>query len=756
MERTYILKGDEMEEQQVLEGVVDEIIYRNENNGYLVCVVDTDEGEMTCVGTMLNLAEGESIKAIGAYVSHHTYGLQFQVESYQSSIPSDKHSVLRYLSSGAIKGIGPALAKRIIKKFGDDTFRIIEEEPEVLATVKGISDKKAQNIAQIFHEQKEMRQTIIFLQEYGISLTYAIKIYNKYKERTVEIVQNNPYKLAEDISGIGFKVADEIASKIGIDQSSAHRIKAGIKYVLSNASLDGHTYLPREDLIDSVELLLDVPYEMIENALIELQIAKQVMTQTLEGEALSYQMPLYHMELLVARKLYDLAEFKYVLPEDIDQQIEELEEGNSIFFDNFQKQAIKEGLVNGVLVITGGPGTGKTTTINSIIQLLEDQSLDVMLAAPTGRAAKRMTEATGREAQTIHRLLEISFSSNDTTQRFEKNEENPLECDALIIDEASMVDIMLMNSLLKAVMPGTRLIIVGDKDQLPSVGPGNVLKDIIDSEKIKVVKLEKIFRQAMESAIIMNAHKINSGTRIELNNKETDFFYIKRANGNDILNELITLTKTRLPKFAKCNAFDGIQVMSPMRKGLLGVDSLNNELQRALNPPSKNKNEREFRNTIFREGDKVMQIKNNYNVTWKIVNKYKFTIDEGVGVFNGDIGKIIEINNYSEKVKVLFDDEKTVEYDFANLEELELAYAVTIHKSQGSEYPVVVLPLLSGPPMLMNRNLLYTAVTRAKKYVVIVGLDRTIYQMIDNNNEISRYSTLDLRIKELFDTMTNQ
>lgn len=742
-----------METQQVIEGIVEEIIYRNENNGYCVCEVSVEEENITCVGTMFGLSEGEQLRAVGVYVSHHTYGRQFQVETYHSSIPEDKHSVLRYLSSGAIKGIGPALAKRIVKKFGDDSFRIIEEEPHTLASVKGISEKKACDIANVFYEQREMRKTIIFLQEYGISLNYAIKIFNKYKESTMNIVGNNPYKLAEDIVGIGFKIADEIAMKMGIHQDSINRVKAGIMYLLNRASVNGHTYLPRNELIDKAEEMLSVSYELIENALIELQINKQLITKEFEDRSITYNMMFYHLELNVARKLYDLAQFDYELPNNINKEIKEIENTSNIEFDEYQKKAIKEGIKNGVIVITGGPGTGKTTTINSIIELLERQGLDVLLAAPTGRAAKRMTEATGRQAQTIHRLLEISFMNNDDNNKFAKNEDNPLECDALIVDEASMIDIILMNSLLKALIPGTRLIIVGDKDQLPSVGPGNVLKDIIDSNRVKVVRLEKIFRQARESAIIMNAHKINSGEHINLSDKTNDFFYIKRSTAVGILEQIKTLTETRLPKFAKCSPFEGIQLLSPMRKGILGTINLNKVLQETLNPPNKNKNEKLYRDMLFREGDKVMQIKNNYNLPWQIKNDYDFTIDEGVGVFNGDIGIISEINQYTNKLKVKFEDDKLVEYEHANLEELELAYAITIHKSQGSEYPVVVIPLLTGPSMLLIRNLLYTAVTRAKKYVVIVGLDTTINQMIDNDKEIERYSTLQFRLKEIYDIM---
>lgn len=743
-----------MENQEVIEGIIEEIIYQNDNNGYTVCIVALEDDDITCVGTMVGISEGEQVRAVGTYVKHHTYGKQFQIESYQSFIPKDRHAVLRYLSSGAIKGIGPGLAKRIVKKFGDDAFRIIEEEPQTLAAVKGISEKKAQEVAMVFYEQREMRKNIIFLQEYGISLTYAIKIHNRYKERTLDIISNNPYKLAEDIFGIGFKMADDIAMKMGVDRLSIHRIKAGLMFVLNRATTEGHIYMPREELIEKAEGLLNADYEILDRALLEMQIDKSVISKIVDEQVITYNMTYYHVELNVARKLYDLSGYDYDLPPKTEEEIEAIEKASDIQFDECQRSAIKEGLTNGVLVVTGGPGTGKTTTINTMIDLLEHQGLDVMLAAPTGRAAKRMTEATGRQAQTIHRLLEISFmKEDDRHNQFEKNEENPLECDALIVDEVSMVDVMLMNSLLKALIPGTRLILVGDKDQLPSVGPGNVLKDIIESERIKVVKLEKVFRQARESAIVMNAHQINKGEHIDLLNRKSDFFFIKRATANGILDEMKTLTKTRLPKFSGCSAFDGIQVLAPMRKGILGVENLNKELQATLNPPHKDKNEREFRNNIFREGDKVMQIKNNYNLAWQIKNDYNFTIDEGLGVFNGDIGKIIEINAYSNKIKVQFEDHKVVEYEYAGLEELELAYAVTIHKSQGSEYPVVVIPLLTGPSMLLIRNLLYTAVTRAKKYVVIAGMDSTIYQMIDNDKEIERYTTLRLRIQEIYDTM---
>ncbi len=739
---------------ETIEGTIEEIIYKNEENGYTVCVLNNSKYKVTCVGVMQNIGIGEFIQANGQYVSHHVYGEQFNIESYHASIPTNAQAIEKYLSSGAIKGIGPSLAKKIVKRFKEDTISVIEEQPELLIDIKGNSERKAQEIASTFIEQKAMRNTTLFLQDYGITLTYAIKIYNQYKERSIAIVQNNPYRLAEDIYGIGFKMADTIAEKIGIDKISMHRIKAGIKYILGQASQDGHTCLPRYMLYQRSIQLLEAPEELIENALLELQMDKQVFTQQIDEIDFVYLITYYYMELSVARKLYDLSDTNQEQPPSIDKDIQRIEKERNMQLDIKQKTAVKQAVWQGVTIITGGPGTGKTTTINTIIELLEEQNMEVLLAAPTGRAAKRMTEATGKDAQTIHRLLEISYlKENQAHQSFEKNEDNPLECDAVIVDEVSMVDITLMNSLLKAIVPGTKVIFVGDKDQLPSVGPGNVLKDMIGCGKIPTVKLEKIFRQAKESLIITNAHKINIGKPIELCNKSTDFFYIRKADAKTIIQELITLTKTRLPKFAKCSSVEGIQVLSPMRKGMLGVDNMNQELQQALNPPHKDKNEKEYRHTVFREGDKVMQIKNNYNIPWEIKNKYNYTKDEGLGVFNGDVGIIKSINLYTEKVEVKYEVQKLVTYDFTNLDELELAYAVTIHKSQGSEYPVVIIPLLTGPSMLMNRNLLYTAVTRAKKYVVIVGLESTIMQMIQNDKEISRYSTLDYRLEEIYGIM---
>ncbi|PKM94908.1 MAG: ATP-dependent RecD-like DNA helicase [Firmicutes bacterium HGW-Firmicutes-1] len=734
----------------VVDGIVEEIIYRNDSNGYTIITVATDSEEITIVGTLFHVAIGERIRASGTYTSHPIYGMQLKVEQFQSFMPEEIAAMERYLASGVIKGIGPSLAKRLIDQFGLDTFKVIEEQTEVLAQVKGISEKKAQEITSVFYEQKKMRQVIIFLQEFGISLTYAIKIYGEYKEKTVETVKNNPYQLAEDIHGIGFKMADSIAFRIGIDRFSAERIMAGIKYILGQSSLDGHLFLEKETLIVQAAALLGVEAESTENALTQLHLKQHLLISSRNGIEIVYLITYYLMEKYIANHLLDLSSFKHPTDKNIENELVEIEKTHEIFLDAKQKKAIIEAMNCGVLVITGGPGTGKTTTINAIIEGFENRGLEVLLAAPTGRAAKRMTETTGKEAKTIHRLLEITFGKDELHQRFERNEEYPLECDVVIIDEASMMDVTLTYHLLKAIVPGTRLILVGDKDQLPSVGPGNILKDIIKSEFIPTAILDKIFRQAMESDIILNAHKINSGEHFPLKGSNKDFFFIARSNAHHIIDEIVSLVKIRLPKFTGCTSHDGIQILTPMRKGLLGVEHLNGELQRAINPYSKDKKEKEFRKIVFREGDKVMQIRNNYNISWEIVSKYNYTVEEGLGVFNGDVGKIIEVNHYSEKIKVKFDDEKLVEYDFTNLDELELAYAITIHKSQGSEYPVVILPMFSGPPMLLTRNLLYTAVTRAKAYVVVVGMEEVLKKMIDNNREIGRNSTLDQMLRDVF------
>lgn len=743
-------------EDVILTGSVEDVIFQNKENGYAVFNLETEDEQVVCVGMVPQIHIGELLKITGNWVIHPTYGKQLQVNFFEKSIPTTEDGIEKYLGSGVIKGIGPKLAKKIVKKFGDATFLIIEEKPERLSEIKGITFEKAVKIGEVFREQHDLRRVMIFLQDFEISPLYAMKIYKKYKERTFDVVKKNPYRLADDIFGIGFKMADRLAANAGISADSPHRIKAGIKYVLNQASSNGHVYLPKEQLIQKSIELLQSNSVVIENALMELQVENQIWQEKINEIYCIYLNSFYYAEMAVAKKLLELSEnFEPENSKDIEKDIEAFENENQIFLAENQRQAVKEAMTNGLLIITGGPGTGKTTTINTIIQILQSEKNDVILAAPTGRAAKRMKEATEMEAQTIHRLLGINFLSDDRHhQTFDKNEDNPIDADVIIIDETSMVDILLMHSLLRAVADGTRLIFVGDVDQLPSVGSGNVLKDMIKSDCLKVVRLDKVFRQAQESAIIMNAHKINQGLEPVINQKEKDFFFVKRASVEDVASTIVELVTKRLPNFVKCNdCIQDMQILTPMRKSPIGVQNLNILLQQALNPPDKTKNEKEFRSTIFREGDKVMQIKNNYNIVWKIYNALGKRQDEGIGVFNGDEGIITVIDEKNELLTVTYDENKCVEYDFSQLDELELAYAITIHKSQGSEYPVVIIPIHSGPPMLMSRNLLYTAVTRAKQLVVIVGLNEMVSKMIANDREVSRYSTLDYRLIHLYEFM---
>ena len=733
---------------ETIQGYVDHIIYRNSDNGYTVLVLVAGEEEVTCVGVFSDIAEGENIEATGEYTEHQTYGRQFKVSSFEEKAPQDEMAIERYLGSGAIKGIGIALAARIVRRFKEDTFRIIEEEPERLAEIKGISQRKAMEIADQVNAKKDLRQAMIFLQQYGISMNLAVKIYKKYGSEIYSIISENPYRMADDIEGVGFKTADEIATRVGIRTDSDFRIRSGIQYTLQQASLDGHTYLPMNELTQRAVSLLEVDAEHIEKHYMNLAIERKIVMQQKDNVTQIYSQVYYKMEANIAVMLRQL-DVSYDVPDiEIESQIRRIEKQTEMELDEHQVEAVKEAVRNGLLVITGGPGTGKTTTINSIIRYFEMEGLDIFLAAPTGRAAKRMSETTGFEARTIHRMLELNGGMGDgNTVGFERNERNPLETDVIIVDEMSMVDVYLMNSLLKAVVAGTRLILGGDVNQLPSVGAGSVLKDIIDSECFHTVKLTKIFRQASTSDIIVNAHKINRGEEVILDNKSMDFFFLKRYDADKKINVTLQLIKQKLPKFVDASEKD-IQVLTPMRKGLLGVERLNTVLQMYLNPPDKKKREKEFRGIIFREGDKVMQIKNNYQLEWEIRTKYGLSIDKGTGIFNGDMGIIEQINEYAETMQISFDDGKMVEYPFKLLEELELAYAVTIHKSQGSEYPAVVIPLLSGPRMLLNRNLLYTAVTRAKKCVTLVGNDETFNQMIQNNIQQRRYSGLKDRLLE--------
>ena len=733
---------------ETITGFVEHIVYRNEENGYTVLnLASNEEDEVTCVGVFQMISEGESLELTGEYTVHPSYGPQFKVQQYSIKAPEDIASIERYLGSGAIKGVGAALAARIVRKFKEDTFRIIEEEPERLAEIKGISERKAQEIAQQTEEKRELRQAMIFLQNYGISLSLAVKIYQTYQLDMYRIIQENPYRMAEDVTGVGFKIADEIAHRVGIHLDSDFRIRSGIMYVLQQASLEGHTYLPEELLTRRACELLGVDASVVEKHYMDMAIDRKLILKQSEAEVQIYASTFYYMELNVAVMLREL-NVKYDFSETaVEQRIRKIEQLSELELDEMQRTAVKEAVRSGLLVITGGPGTGKTTTINTIIQYFESEGMDIALAAPTGRAAKRMSETTGYEAKTIHRLLELS-GGMDEHAGFERNEQNPLETDVIIIDEMSMVDITLMHNLLKAVVAGTRLILVGDVNQLPSVGPGCVLKDIIDSHACNVVRLNRIFRQASESDIIVNAHKINRGEPVSLDNKSRDFFFLKRYDANVIISICIQLIRQKLPKYVNASPFD-IQVLTPMRKGLLGVERLNTILQQYLNPPDGKKAEREHGQTIFRVGDKVMQIKNNYQAEWEIRSRYNIPIEKGLGVFNGDMGIVWEINSFSETLTVEYEERRMVEYPFKELDQLDLAYAITIHKSQGSEYPAVIIPLLTGPRMLMNRNLLYTAVTRARKCVTMVGDEKAFYNMEANVNEQKRYSGLRDRLEEL-------
>ena len=734
-------------------GYIDHIIFRNEDNGYTVMVLKgvSEEDELTCVGSFPVVTQGASVELEGNFTQHPVYGKQFQAVRLTEKMPEDALAMERYLGSGAIKGIGAALAGRIVRHFGDDTFQIVENEPERLSEVKGISEKKAREIAMQIAEKSDMRKAMMFLQKYGISLNLGAKIYQKYGDSVYSVLQENPYRLADDISGVGFKIADEIAYRIGIHTDSDYRIKSGMVYTLLQATGEGHVYLPKDELFQRAAELLGVDSSYMEKHLVDLAMDRKIVQKEQGDQILIYPAQYYYLELNTARMLRELDIF---CPEDekiVERRIVQIEKETGTVLDEMQKKAVQEAAGHGLLILTGGPGTGKTTTINAIIRYFEGEGAEIRLAAPTGRAAKRMTEATGYEAQTIHRLLELSGMPEDDREgqpiHFERNAENPLETDVIIIDEMSMVDIHLIHSLLMAVMAGTRLILVGDENQLPSVGPGNVLRDIIRSGQFPVVELKKIFRQASESDIVVNAHKINKGEQVEINNKSRDFFFLKRYDADIIIRVVIALIQEKLPKYVEAKPFE-IQVLTPMRKGLLGVERLNQILQRYLNPPDASKKEKEIGQGLFREGDKVMQVRNNYQLEWEIRGRYGIPIEKGVGVFNGDTGIIKTINEFAETAEVEFEDGRWAEYSFKQLDELELAYAVTIHKSQGSEYPAVIIPLLSGPRMLMNRNLLYTAVTRARKCVTVVGSEETFRDMILNEKQQRRYSSLDQRIQE--------
>ena len=745
----------------VIKGFVEHIIYRNAANGYTVLNLLVGEDETTCVGFFGSMDQGETIEAQGNFTTHPVYGEQFKIEQYKIVPPDDVVSIERYLGSGAIKGVGEALAARIVKRFGTDTYRIIEEEPERLAEIKGISERKAREIATMVYEKRDAREAMSYLQKYGISNTLAFRIYETYGTRLYGILKENPYQLAEDIQGVGFKIADEIAARLGIHTDSDYRIRSGILYTLMLAGAEGHCFLPKSILLRKTGELLGLEPGVMEPHLANLTMDKKLVMKMSapgenEAECKVYASSYYYAELNCARMLHDLnisATEEQLLPaeeESLTVKIDRLAGELNLELDELQRRSVLESVRNGIFVLSGGPGTGKTTTINVIIRYFLSEGMDIFLAAPTGRAAKRMTEATGYESRTIHRMLELNGEASGETRaaKFERNESNPLEADVIIVDEMSMVDIFLFQALLKAVMVGTRLILVGDVNQLPSVGPGQVLQDIMNSEKFPMVVLEKIFRQAGESDIVLNAHRIHAGEKLSLDNKSRDFFFLERSDTNVIYKHMIQLITEKLPTYVGAQPYD-IQVLTPMRKGQLGVETLNGILQRYLNPASADKKECTAGETVYREHDKVMQIKNNYQLEWEVVSKYGIPIDKGTGIFNGDIGIIQQINEYAHEIVVEYDEHRRVTYPYAQLDEIELAYAVTIHKSQGSEYPAVIMPILSGPRMLFNRNLLYTGVTRAKNCVTILGSRRTIQEMIDNDHQNRRYTGLAERIREL-------
>ena len=739
--------------KELREGYVEHIRFRNEDNGYTVFDLSTAGGEEVCAGNIPSVHEGEYIEAEGEEVIHPVYGPQFHISSVRTKAPEDEVAMLRYLGSGAIKGVGQTLAGRIMDRFGADSVRIIEEEPERLAEIKGISLRKAQEIGEQLAERSQMQSAMLFLAKYGISLSLAIRIYEKYGDSIYRILKENPYQLAEDMAGVGFRTADEIARRAGIRMDSEYRIRSGLLYVLAQAEAQGHLFLPKEELLARTEELLETELDGMDKVLTDLIIEKKLVNRPQtdrEGwsrEAI-YAARAYYTELSAARMLCDLNIETGEDKEEVLSQIRRVEKADHLDLDELQREAVLRAATNGIFILTGGPGTGKTTAINTMIRYFTSIGSEIACAAPTGRAAKRMTETTGHPASTIHRLLELSgMSEEGGSVRFERNGDHPLEADVIIIDEMSMVDTYLLHALLSAVLPGTRLILVGDVDQLPSVGPGSVLGDLLAADCFPTVRLTQIFRQAAESDIIVNAHRINAGEDVRPDNKSRDFFFLQRDNAAVIQRLILTLVSEKLPPYVQAEPMD-VQVLTPMRKGELGVERLNEILQRYLNPPSPSKEEKEVSQGLFREGDKVMQIRNDYQLEWEIRGKYDIVGQRGLGVFNGDMGIIRKITHGDESLVVEFEEGKLVTYSFRQLDELELAYATTIHKAQGSEYPAVVIPLLSGPRMLMTRKLLYTAVTRARSCVVLAGSPETFRQMIQNKVEDERYTGLADRIAD--------
>ncbi|PRR80776.1 ATP-dependent RecD-like DNA helicase [Clostridium liquoris] len=735
-----------------IHGIVDSIIFKNEENGYVVAKIKEKGNLLTITGCIPYIIEGQSLKLSGEWVIHPQFGEQFKVELCEETLPNTAIGIERYLASGVISGIGPVTAKKIVEKFAEESLDILENNIERLKEIDGIGDKKIAIIHESYSKQKELQNIMMFFQNYGVTPNQCIKIYKRFKGESIRIVKENPYVLTEEISGIGFKTADKIARSLGIESTSTFRIQSGIKYIINQFCGLGNTCMPVPKLIKEGLNILGVSEDNIKENLLASAYEGKIKVEEIEDKQYVFTIPYYYCELGITKKIITLSLCNYnKLDMDIDKEIEEFQEKNNIEFAPSQKEAIKGALCNGVEIITGGPGTGKTTIINCITQIFEKHGFRVLMGAPTGRAAKRMSEATGKEAKTIHRLLEMGIGDEEE-MLFSKTEETPLECDVIIVDEASMIDIVLMNNLLKATSLGTRLIIVGDVDQLPSVGPGNVLRDLIESKCVKVIRLKDIFRQSSQSMITVNAHKINNGEMPILNEKGKDFYFINCQGNNKILDTLIGLIDKRLPNYNKhWDKLKHIQILTPMRRGVLGVGNLNKKLQEVLNPPSKGKKEKEFRDNTFRVGDKVMQTKNNYSLKWN--RTAGLGEQEGVGIFNGDMGYIEDIDEENNTVSIIFEEERRVVYESIYLDEIDLAYAITIHKSQGSEFPVVIIPVFMGPPLLMNRNLLYTGITRAKKLVVLVGSIKAVKFMIDNNKSFERYSLLKWRIEDVLNNV---
>ena len=734
---------------EALNGIVESIVFKSSDTGYTVIKFRENNIIHTAVGVLPHVKEGQNLKITGSWVNHSQFGKQFKVEECEEILPTSKDGIEKYLSSGIIQGIGPVTAKKIVNKFGEDTLNILDNNIERLKEIEGIGKKKLETIIESYREQRELKNITIFLQIHGLSVNQCLKIYKKYGASSVDTVKNNPYILCDEISGIGFKTSDKIARSLGIEIDSPFRIQSGIRYVINEFCANGHTFMPKDELIKEASNVLTVSGDIIEENIKNAALDRKIKLEKVNDKEGVFTIPNYYCELGITNRILTLAISNFQdISVDVDHLILQFEKKNNITFAESQKDAIISAFQNGIEIITGGPGTGKTTIIKCIIEIFETCGLKVLLGAPTGRAAKRMSESTGKEATTIHRMLDMGVFEKEESVFVTNAEEHSLEADVVIIDEASMIDITLMNALLKSIKVGTRLIIVGDVDQLPSVGAGNVLNDFIESGFTKVVRLKEIFRQGKESMIVVNAHKINKGEIPKLNEKGTDFFFIRNDIQEGILNTIIDLINTRLPKFnSNWDKLKSIQVLVPMKKGVLGVTNLNERIQNVLNPKAPYKKEKEFRSMVFREGDKVMQIKNNYSLKWtRIAGKGDH---EGLGVFNGDMGFIESIDLEGKKLSIIFDDERRVIYDFMYLDELDLAYAITIHKSQGSEFPVVIIPAYMGAPLLMNRNLLYTGITRAKEMVVVVGIPKALKYMVDNTRSMERYSSLNWRIKEV-------